>query len=290
MSAALHSLALLLLGLGGQRLEAPTVRAPSAGWVGSTFEVEGLELAPPLVAAVRSAGASAAPTEPLASPAAPPPAPPRSSPRPRRRRPRSEPAASAVVTAAAPPGASAEPGGESSGAAPAAVASGGGSAAAGGGSFGAEGLPPGVRSLDAAFARALPRAMDVDPVWLTLPVGELGQLRVTFTVDAEGRLAPELETDGSALLERVVERARLLLGRGAFALRASGVEAGRRRYAISARLSLVPSEAAPEDGEARPHTIDLGFTAPSAERPGAAHFTLRGGRRVDFSVRVLPGA
>jgi hypothetical protein len=156
------------------------------------------------------------------------------------------------------------------------------------GAFGAEGLPPGVRSLPSAFTRAIPPATAADPVWQTLPIGAQHPFTIAIEIDADGHIqSAELlkEKDGSApeiqathLRERVVA----LLGGGLFALQ-NNVAAGRELLRIAITLS---DRALPED-DAPAQAVQRGFEPPRGATPGRAYFTLASGRHFEAKVQVL---
>ncbi len=101
------------------------------------------------------------------------------------------------------------------------------------GTFGSEGLPPGVRSLPGAFARAIPPATGADPIWQSLPPGSQRPFTLAVEVDAQGHIASAriLEAhDGSAIppqFEHLRQRVIALLGAGLFALQNNGTAGAR---------------------------------------------------------------
>jgi hypothetical protein len=156
------------------------------------------------------------------------------------------------------------------------------------GAFGAEGLPPGVRSLPSAFTRAIPPATAADPLWQTLPVGSEHPFTIAVEVDADGHVSSAeilKERDGSLppiqavhLRERVVA----LLGGGLFALQNGG--AGRELFRITITLSDQPVS----DEDAPAQVVQRGFEPPRGSTPGRAYFTLASGRHLEAKVQVLP--
>ena len=56
------------------------------------------------------------------------------------------------------------------------------------GSFGAEGLPPGVRRLGYGFSRAIPVATPGDAAWRELPTGLVGVIRIEITLGEDNRV------------------------------------------------------------------------------------------------------
>jgi hypothetical protein len=149
-------------------------------------------------------------------------------------------------------------------------------------SFGAEGLPPGVRHLPKAFARALPQAGWRDNGWLELPLGRVGELVVELVVDEQGKLAelvyvdPKASQRQPAALRRMVERCVMMLRSGTFSLAPSARESGAQRLRIEAELSQ--TEAAPEAWS---------FEPPAAGRPGRGVFVLASGLRMEARISLM---
>ncbi|HSC88221.1 MAG TPA: hypothetical protein VLC09_13150, partial [Polyangiaceae bacterium] len=92
------------------------------------------------------------------------------------------------------------------------------------GSFGATGLPAGVRDLGTAFTRAIPPAASRDAAFVSSAPGDLGTIRIRLALGEEGRISsttvvrrPGEEVPAS--LERLATRVVALLGGGQFALR-----------------------------------------------------------------------
>ena len=156
------------------------------------------------------------------------------------------------------------------------------------GTFGSEGLPPGVRSLPAAFARAIPPATGADPLWQSLPTGTQRPFILAVEVDAEGHIANAkiLEAhDGQqipAQFEHLRQRVIALLGAGLFALQNNG-KAGRDLFRITITLSdrAVKEESGPAE------LVERGFEPPRGNAPGRAYFTLASGRHFEARVEVL---
>jgi outer membrane biosynthesis protein TonB len=156
------------------------------------------------------------------------------------------------------------------------------------GTFGAEGLPPGVRSLPRAFTRAITPATAADPIWQALPVGTQRPFTVAIEVDADGhisgaeilseRAGSAPETQAVHLRERVVA----LLGGGLFALR-NDVGAGRALFRITVTLSDRPVH----DDDNPAQLVERGSEAPVGSTPGRAYFTLVSGRHFEARVQVL---
>lgn len=162
------------------------------------------------------------------------------------------------------------------------------SAPSGAGVFGAAGLPPGVRHLALAFARALPKGAHSDASFRELPLGKLGEARIRLHVDEDGKLGP-LELVGERAREelpapivRMLENALRLLAFGRFSLSNTALEPGT----LSLRVRVEISEEAPSIAEnAQPnHVRELKGPASGAENPKRAWFVLNSGRRVDAWV------
>lgn len=154
------------------------------------------------------------------------------------------------------------------------------------GSFGALGLPPGVRHLAKAFTRALPAGAYTDGDWSTLPLGKVGQVNLSLEVDAEGKLG-QFEFDARDLpgvIERMLRRVALLLRSGRFSISPQTLGAGQEQLDLEIEISerlVTPNEfASPQDLFAQR------FESPTADRPGFAEFTLNSGRLVRVVVRL----
>ena len=156
------------------------------------------------------------------------------------------------------------------------------------GTFGSEGLPPGVRSLPAAFARAIPPASGADPIWQSLPVGTQSPFILAVEVDAEGHIASAkilAAHDGNEIppqFEHLRQRVIALLGGGLFALQSNGT-AGRDLFRITITLS---DRAVKEESEPA-QLVERGFEPPRGNAPGRAYFTLASGRHFEAKVEVL---
>jgi hypothetical protein len=152
------------------------------------------------------------------------------------------------------------------------------------GAFGAEGLPAGVRRLAVAFTRAVPAATSRDPVWLSLPVGSAGSVRVEIRVNQAGRIVHTQTLEPSSVpehLTRLLDRTVLLLQQGRFAV--SGVSAGDAEVF---RIDVQVSMKEPTDGFEAGQVVRLGFDPPDARGRGKAFFTLGSGRHVEAAIRV----
>jgi hypothetical protein len=152
------------------------------------------------------------------------------------------------------------------------------------GAFGAEGLPTGVRRLAVAFTRAVPAATSRDPVWLSLPVGSAGSVRVEIRVNEAGRIVHTRTLESSSVpehLSRLLDRTLLLLQHGRFAV--SGVSAGDAEvFRIDVQVSMKD----PTEGFEAGQVVRLGFDPPDARGRGKAFFTLGSGRHVEAAIRV----
>jgi len=156
------------------------------------------------------------------------------------------------------------------------------------GAFGSEGLPPGVRSLPSAFARAIPPATGADPVWQSLPTGTQRPFILAVEVDAEGHIASAkiLEAhDGNEIpvqFEHLRQRVIALLGGGLFALENNG-KAGRDLF----RITITLSDRAVKEQSGPAELVERGFEPPRGNAPGRAYFTLASGRHFEARVEVL---
>jgi hypothetical protein len=141
----------------------------------------------------------------------------------------------------------------------------------------ADGAPS--RGFAKAFTRALPAANSADPIWNQLPLGRVGWVRVSVTVDENGAIAESRVWDKPRKppvhLSRLVDRTLLLLNGGRFALTHAG--AGTETLSVDVTLSERPVENGP---------LALGFEAPAPGSPGRAYFQLATGRLVEANVSV----
>ena len=285
-SLGLHGGVLFLVLAAARRVpEAPAsehVRADA--WAGSAVEVDAVATAEAAPAPAEAAPAPAEATAAMGAHAADPPAQ----------------AAAAAVSRPAPtapphqaaPSAPKAPARTRRDTEPAASeASGAGATATATGPFGAQGLPPGVRSLPSAFTRAIPPASGADPIWQSLPTGTEPPFIITIQVDADGHIADaqiaalpgrsEIPTQFEHLRQRVIA----LLGGGLFALQ-NNAGAGRDRFRITITLS---DRAVHEDSEPA-ELVERGFDPPHGAAPGRAYFTLASGRHFEAKVEVLGAA
>jgi len=156
------------------------------------------------------------------------------------------------------------------------------------GSFGSEGLPPGVRSLPSAFARAIPPASGADPIWQSLPPGTQKPFILAVEVDAEGHIADAKilgAHDGEETppqFEHLRKRVIALLGGGLFALQNNGA-AGRDLF----RITITLSDRGVKDEAEPAQLVERGFDPPRGSAPGRAYFTLASGRHFEAKVEVL---
>lgn len=122
------------------------------------------------------------------------------------------------------------------------------------------------------FTRAVTEAEKHNPAWSTLPLGQVGSVRVRLSLE-DGQLgAPEFEGAPAALLRRLVEKTVFLLRRGNFALPFSARRAGEHWFAIEVRLSQVDD------------VNRYAYERPTRTRPGRAYFVLPGGRLFEAFV------
>jgi outer membrane biosynthesis protein TonB len=257
-------------------------------WGGDTFEVGELVRDPP-----RKSPPAGQPVEPQPEPAAEPepkPEPskqPESAPKPEpasdpeleapKPKPKPKPSPSAEATRAS------QPTGAPS-AAPAAASTADTAPSGAGENYGAADLPPGVRLLPKAFTRAISAATNRDPIWDQLPAGDAGSVRVEVKLDEDGRILDTStgDVEPPKHLKQLVTNTVFLLKRGRFALAPDRQGAGSVAFRIE--VSLEQTEPAEEYDDPR-HTVSMGFSAPTPDKPGRAYFVHASGRR--FSARVV---
>ncbi|MEI9941559.1 MAG: hypothetical protein WDO69_30460 [Pseudomonadota bacterium] len=156
------------------------------------------------------------------------------------------------------------------------------------GSFGSEGLPPGVRSLPGAFARAIPPATGADPIWQSLPTGTQRPFILAVEVDADGHIgsAKILDAhDGNETppqFEHLRQRVIALLGGGLFALQ-NNSKAGHDLF----RITITLSDRAMKEESEPAELVERGFEPPRGNAAGRAYFTLASGRHFEARVEVL---
>ena len=158
------------------------------------------------------------------------------------------------------------------------------------GSFGAEGLPPGVRRLGYGFSRAIPVATPADAAWKELPAGLVGTIRIEITVGENNRvdsmqvLPPRRsEPPTHPALERMAQRTLLQLKVGQFALSGSN-DSGKERLAIEVRL-----RDSDPDEDAKGLVVQKGFDGAKPGQPGRAYFRYDTGRWFEAKVTIVRG-
>jgi hypothetical protein len=82
----------------------------------------------------------------------------------------------------------------------------------------------------------------------------------------------------------VAARSVALLGAGIFAIKA---EPGAGVEVLRISINISNSDAAPPDDRSTAGAYGLGFEPPFDGKPGRAHFTLRSGRHIEITVRVV---
>jgi hypothetical protein len=141
------------------------------------------------------------------------------------------------------------------------------------------------RDLSRAFTRAVPVAVSADPVWATLALGPAGTFDLKLVLGEDGRIVSATPEGHVADHFRVVaSRTVAMLGAGTFAIKAEP-GAGVQVLRISASVSTLDS--APVEDRSAAGAYGLGFEPPWNGKPGKAHFTLRSGRHIEITVRVL---
>jgi hypothetical protein len=268
----------------GDGLEVDAIREPAAASTTTRAETADAPRAPAPEPAEPPPGAPPRPAAP--EPETSPEGPPVSDPRPAR----PEPAATAPSDASASPttAPSASPLASAPSRADSTAPAESESSPSGAGVFGSAGLPPGVRHLALAFARALPKGAHTDAAFRELPLGKLGEARIRLRVDEDGKLGTlELVDERAretlpAPIVRMLENALRLLSFGRFSLSTQKLEPG----VLSLRVRVEISEEAPSIAEnAQPnHVRELKGPASGAENPKRAWFVLNSGRRVDAWV------
>jgi hypothetical protein len=144
-----------------------------------------------------------------------------------------------------------------------------------------------VRDLSKAFTRVLPLLGRADPFWFTAPLGELGSVRVRLDLAPGGELSaleiiepkePTPEWRG------FMERARLMLRRGFFALPADHGDARSLVFHLHAK-AFTGELTYPEHV---PDSIMSQRYEPLQERAGKAVFSYASGRVVEIDVLQEP--
>lgn len=157
--------------------------------------------------------------------------------------------------------------------------------------FGAAGLPPGVRHLPRAFARAVALANRADAAWRTLPAGVVGEASVALPVEENGTLG-SLTFDDDRERERLLPAVRrlldntvLLLSSGRFSLKARELSGGVMRVRVRVEILEQTAKADPDVDPNELNAID--YEAPQPGKPGHGAFLLNSGRRVVCWVMPL---
>jgi hypothetical protein len=272
VSSAAH-VAVILAAARGASAAHPPSTDPLPGpdpWVGETFEV-GLAGTPAAAGPIEiEAPAAAAAPEPAAAAPTAPARIPRTEHAPRpKHTPRSSSSESSQASSVKSTGDGA---GSGSGPAP--------------GQFGMQGTGhAGPRDLARAFTRAIPVAVSGDPVWATLPLGPGGSFDLKIVLGEDGRIAAATPDRPVAEPLRVVAaRTVALLGAGTFAIKA---EPGAGMEVLRISVSISNTDTAPPDDRSTAGAYGLGFEPPAGAAPGKAHFTLRSGRHIEITVRVV---
>jgi hypothetical protein len=150
--------------------------------------------------------------------------------------------------------------------------------------FGAAGLPPGVRHLPRAFARAVALANRGDSAWRTLPPGVVGEASVALPVEDSGALG-SLRFDDTRERDRLLPAVRrmldntvLLLASGRFSLDARELSGGVMRVRV--RVEIL-EQSAMADPDVDPNELNaIDYEPPQPGKPGHGAFLLNSGRRV----------
>lgn len=157
--------------------------------------------------------------------------------------------------------------------------------------FGAVGLPPGVRHLPRAFARAVALANRGDAAWRTLPAGVVGEASVALPVEENGALGSlvfddTLERDRLLpAVRRLLDNTVLLLAAGRFSLDTRNLSGGIMRVRV--RVEIV-EQSARADPDVDPNELNaIDYEPPQAGKPGHGAFLLNSGRRVVCWVTPL---
>jgi len=151
------------------------------------------------------------------------------------------------------------------------------------GPFGAAGLPPGVRHLPRAFARAVALANRADPRWRELPAGVVDETSVVLTVADDGTLgALSYPVEGeqarvTPVVRKLLENTVLLLAAGKFSLDASALSPGTMRLRVRVEIEQ-RAPAASDIDPSELHALD--HEPPRPGKAGHGAFTLNSGRRV----------
>jgi hypothetical protein len=157
--------------------------------------------------------------------------------------------------------------------------------------FGAAGLPPGVRHLPRAFARAVALANRGDAAWRTLPPGVVGEASVALPVEVNGALGTLAFDDAKErdrllpAVRRMLDNTVLLLSSGRFSLNARELSGGVMRVRV--RVEIL-EQSALADHDVDPNELNaIDYEPPQAGKPGHGAFLLNSGRRVICWVTPL---
>ncbi len=151
-------------------------------------------------------------------------------------------------------------------------------------SFGAVGLPAGVRHLPTAFARAIALANRGDARFTSLPVGVVGEASVTLGVSEDGELGEldlgddEAERRVAPVLKKLLDNTRLMLAHGRYSVDRTRLTPGVMRVSVRLVIEEEDRSAAPDRDPGELFAID--FEAPRPGKPGHGAFRLNSGRRV----------
>jgi hypothetical protein len=140
------------------------------------------------------------------------------------------------------------------------------------------------------FVWVLSNVNSRDEAWHRLPVGPAGQIKLSLSLNEDGRIV-ESSVIGSAPAHmlRVWERTRATLERGRFAPRPeSTVLDGRITVVLETRLSQESPEQTDTSDPLSP--VAYAQTPASGERPGRAYFRFPSGRAVEILVRAVDRA
>jgi hypothetical protein len=145
--------------------------------------------------------------------------------------------------------------------------------------YGAEQGPRrGFDRVGPAFARAIARAVNADPVWSELPLGRVGAFELDIAIDADGKIADVVGDEKlEGALAALVRRTRPALF-GRFTLTEGGHE-GVDTLRITVHLEQRPPP--PEE------KLRFGATPPDEGPPWKAYFTLESGRHFEALVEVV---
>ncbi|HET9953819.1 MAG TPA: hypothetical protein VFQ61_04930 [Polyangiaceae bacterium] len=145
-----------------------------------------------------------------------------------------------------------------------------------------------MRHFAKAFARALPAGCYADAGWLELPLGPVGRAVFAVHIDDTGHIE-QVERDpdvpAPAIIQRMIERAIVLLRAGTFSLEPGRVSAGIEWMELHVVLSQTAANTDP-DANGR-HLRAEGHETPTWQRPGRGYFTLNSGLHMEASLRLL---